>query len=507
MERILIKLDAIAGIKTEAKLALWLERLAFVFLILMTLSAPHSIAATQTSWLLGTIFWIARFFVKPRPKFIKTALFIPFLVFFLWSIIVAIFSYAPDISLDKLRNVSLLFIFFFAINNLRTIKSVKIIAFALVFSCMVNVIWTPIVRLIGRGVEIQNVQEDSPLLKAEMREGDTLLKVDGKKIYSPEEIIEKFEQKETLSIEIYRPDYYKSYDVKKSGLLAGKNALEKLGVGKWKRSSNWRSAGFYGHYATYAEVLQLIGSLVLGLFIVGFSARRFRNKEEGSVETKSLILLFTIVGLMALALLLTVTRSSQLGFMLSGFAIVLLGASRKVFLILAALAIPLVIGGLIFLQQSRNVKFIDTNDNSTTWRQTVYREGFDLWVDNSRHFLIGVGMDSIKRYKEEWGLFDNGRLPPGHFHSTPLQLVVERGLPALLFWLWILGVYKLKMFKFLRRKEFDDWIEKGIVLGAFGGLIGFFISGFVQYNLGDGEVAMVFYLLMALAIRIVSKER
>ena len=176
------------------------------------------------------------------------------------------------------------------------------------------------------------------------------------------------------------------------------------------------------------------------------------------------------------------------------------------FLILVGLAIPIVIGGLIFLQQSRNVKFIDTKDNSTTWRQTVYREGFDLWIENPRHFFMGVGMDSIKRFKEEWGLFDNGRLPPGHFHSTPLQLVVERGLPAFLFWLWILGVYKLEMFKFLRRREFDDWIKKGIVLGAFGGLAGFFISGFVQYNLGDGEVAMVFYLLMALAIRIVSEK-
>ena len=41
-------------------------------------------------------------------------------------------------------------------------------------------------------------------------------------------------------------------------------------------------------------------------------------------------------------------------------------------------------------------------------------------------------------------------------------------------------------------------IERGIILGCFGGLIGFFTSGLVHYNLGDSEVAMVFYLLMGI---------
>lgn len=549
MENIFTQLDSIAGIETEKSLALWLERTAFVFLVLMTLSAPHSIAATQTAWLLGMIFWIARFFIKPRPKFIKTALFYPFLLFFLWSTVTCIFSYAPDISVDRLRNVSLFLIFFFAINNLRRVKAVKFLAFALIFSCMVNVIWTPVMRLIGRGVEIQNVRVDSPLTKADILEGDTLLRADGKKIRKPEDVISEFEQKDVVEVEIYRPDFNQVFKVKKGDLLAGETALDKLGVGSWKRSRNWRSAGFYGHYATYAEVLQLIGSLTLGLFIAGIGRRRgdketgrqgdretqrpedaeisdsgFQISEKGrkpkTIDQKSKnkakenksprrrvslspFLLFVCVSLMALALLLTVTRASQLAFMVSAFLIVWLGASRKMFVILLGIIIPVTIGGLIFLQQARNVKFFDPNDNSTTWRQTVYREGFDLWTQNPRHFLIGVGMDSIKRYKEEWGLFDKGKLPPGHFHSTPLQLVVERGLPALLLWLWILGVYLSKMLKFLRRNEFDDWIEKGIVLGCLGGAVGFFVSGLVHYNLGDGEVAMVFYLLMALAIGIV----
>jgi hypothetical protein len=101
MKNFFTKLDLIAGIKTENRLALWLERLAFLFLFLMVISAPHSIAATQIAFILGILFWLARFFIKPRPVFAKVALFIPFLTFFGWSVLTAVFSYAPDISLDR----------------------------------------------------------------------------------------------------------------------------------------------------------------------------------------------------------------------------------------------------------------------------------------------------------------------------------------------------------------------------------------------------------------------
>ncbi|MGI8670835.1 MAG: O-antigen ligase family protein [Aridibacter sp.] len=521
MENFFTKLDLIAGIKTENKLALRLERIAFLFLVLMVISAPHSIAATQIALILGILFWLARFFVKPRPAFTKTALFIPLTAFFGWSVLTAVFSYAPDISLDKLRNVSLLFIFFFAINNLRTIKAVKFLAFALIFSCMINVVWTPINRLIGRGVEINNVKLESPLIKAGLREGDTVVKADGEKIYSPEDLLNKIEQKNISKVNFYRPDFYLTVDVKKSDLLEGGNALEKLGVGSWKKSRNWRSAGFYGMYSTYAEVLQLIASLTLGLFIAGIvwqKGKRQKVKGKNKDENQTIksprlpvavspFLLFICVGLMALALLLTVTRASQAAFIVSASSIILLGASRKIIIIALLIAIPIIIGGLFFLQQSREVGFYDTKDDSILWRQTVYREGFGLWTKNARNFTIGVGMDSIKRYKEEWKLFDNGKLPPGHFHSTPLQLLVERGFPALILWLLILGIYAFKMLKALRQNKVKDRIEKGIVLGCFGGLVGFLTSGLVHYNLGDSEVSMVFYLLMVFAIRIVSREK
>jgi O-antigen ligase len=421
---------------------------------------------------------------------------------------------------------------------------------------MFNVVWTPIERLIGRGVEIHGVRADSPLTKAiyvendnekiTLKDGDAVLEVNKKKVRSPEDLLAALEQNEKSTVKFYRPDYYLTVQVKRADLLAGANASERLGFTGWKKSRNWRSMGFYGHWTTYAEVLQLIASLVFGLFIASIRKNGFLTQRRGDTEKKpenesddkktkirnykslfkkyfSAFLLFCLAA-MLLALLLNVTRASQLAFLVSVISIVLLAGSRKLIFISAVIILPVALGGLLFLQQSRNVGFFDREDDSTKYRQTVYREGFDLWTNNARHFFLGVGMDSIKRYAKDWRLFDDGRLPMGHFHSTPLQLAVERGFPALLLWLWILGVYARTLFRKIQNSEFRiqdsglkiedsafaaensefsrDWKTLGVLLGCFGGLIGFFTSGLVHYNLGDAEVAMVFFLLMGIGFRI-----
>lgn len=521
MRKFLDLLDRIAGTNHENKTALWLERIAFVFLILMVLSAPHSIAATQTAWLCGMLAWVIRLFVKPRPRLVRAPLDIALWAFFGWTVISSCFSYAPDISIDKLRGAGLFLIFYFVTGNVKNKRAGVFLAFALIFSCMVNVVWMPVERLIGRGVEIHGIAPESPLAKALLIEGDTLLKANGKRVKTPEDIVAQIGQNELTKIEFYRPDFYYAVEVKKADLLGGETASEKLGIAGWKKSRNWRSQGFYGHYTTYAEVLQLIASLIFGLLIALISKKNignFTKKSNSPRRTVALsLILFFCLAAIAFALLLTVTRASQLAFMISAFSIVLISGSRKLLLTLAAIALPVALIGLYFLQQSREVSFFDAKDISINYRQTVWREGFDLWTESPRNFTLGVGMDSIKRYAKDWRLFDDGRFPMGHFHSTPVQLLVERGFPALLLWLWILYLYGKTLFRGITNYKLqitdsgdqnkNSQLELGILLGCFGGLIGFFTSGFVHYNLGDAEVVMIFFLLMGLAVRITQKDK
>ena len=405
------KFDDVAGIETDGFILRWLERAIFFFLVLMVVSAPHSIAATQIAWLTGMFLWLARLAFKPRPKLFRTPMDIVLWGFFIWSAITSFFSYDPATSIDRLRGTALFLIFYFVIYNLKNTRAIRFAACALVVSCMVNVIWVPIQRLIGRGVEIHGVSANSPLSniylangsKAALYDGDTLLTANNVKITSPEALVVQIEEKWSTKLKFYRPDFDLVVEVRQPSLLPGNTAMEKLGITSWKRSHNWRSSGFYGHYATYAEVLQLIASLALGLFIGSFLRRRDtetrrRGEEESSASPRrrvpASLILVICVALMSLALLLTVTRASQLGFLISAAAIVVMVGNRKLLLGAAAVILPVAIGGLIFLQQSRQVGFFDPNDDSIKYRQTMYKDGFRLWTENARHFIVGVGMDS-----------------------------------------------------------------------------------------------------------------
>ena len=526
------QLDRFAGIESGGAVVRWLERIAFVFLALMVIFAPHSIAATQIAWLTGMFAWLVSVVVRWRSgepgirSKLPRALNVGLWLFFVWSMLTSLTSYAPDISLNKLRGVAVFLIFYFVFYNIRSRRVAHFAAFLLIGSCMVNVLWTPVQRLLGRGVEMHGLAPDGPVAKALLWEGDTLLEANGKKVRTPEDVLAVVQQSEITKVKFYRPDFDFVVDVKRSDLLSGGDAMSQLGFSSWKKSHNWRSTGFYGHYTTYAEVLQLIASLVLGLFVAFFATNRRRGKVlrhgdgatrgRGDLDSEETFLrvsasprhrvaLFVCLALMSLALLLTVTRASQLAFMISGAVVVLIGLGRKWFLIAGVIAIPLALAGLLFLQQSREVGFFDTKDESIRWRQTVWSEGFDLWTSSPRNFVFGVGMDSVQRYAPRWRMFDDGRLNPGHFHSTPLNLVVERGLPALLLWLLILGTYVRALWKGLRsgnpKSKIQNPKSTGILLGCLGGTIGFFASGLVHYNLGDQEVAMMFFLLMGIGVK------
>jgi O-antigen ligase len=190
--------------------------------------------------------------------------------------------------------------------------------------------------------------------------------------------------------------------------------------------------------------------------------------------------------------------------MVSAFVGITMSGSRKLLFAAGLLAIPVILGGLLFLQQSRNVGFLDTSDESTLYRLTMWRDGLRLSTANAHNLVFGIGMDSTKKHWQEWGMFRSGFMPFGHFHSTPVQLMVERGLPALLIWLAVIFLYGRVLWKAVQQRKRSASVNKwllGILLGCLGGLAGFFVSGLVHYNLGDGEVALIFYLLMAIGVR------
>ena len=107
---------------------------------------------------------------------------------------------------------------------------------------------------------------------------------------------------DSVAVLTYRHELMPVFKIPRGAVLPGNNPVEQLGIGSRTRGRDWRATGFYGQFVTYAEALQLIIALALGIFV--------------SLPVKrSWIGALLLVGLAGMggALLLTVTRASWLG--------------------------------------------------------------------------------------------------------------------------------------------------------------------------------------------------
>jgi hypothetical protein len=458
-------------------------------LALFAAVAPHSIAATQIAFGLAMLVWIAKLVVGREVGYRRMPLEWPILVFVGWSVVAAFFSYEPTISLGKLRAVGLFLIVFLVAQNVKTLRAGKALAWLMVASCMINVGFVFWEKAAGRGLKIVELAPESPLRLVGIQPGDVILQADGKTISSVEQLSRAWRDKQgaTLRLFFFRPEVYLTREMLIPDGEIPENPARILSAERWRE---FRAAGFYGwNYFTYAEVLQLIGSLALGLLIT------MRRKLSWRGVLLSLALLA-----IAYAIFLTVTRAVWGAFAVSATVMLVVQAGKRGLLIVGLCVIIAAPFAVNKLRTARSIPLISASEPSTSYRLTIWREAIQLLASKPRHLLVGVGMDSVKNRWREWGMFDNGRLPLGHMHSTPIQIAFERGLPALACFIWWFAVYLRFLWRAVRSDAAaEDEVFKGILLGTFGGTIGFLVSSLVHYNFGDSEVVMVVYFLMGLS--------
>ncbi|HEX2270448.1 MAG TPA: hypothetical protein VHH35_12965, partial [Pyrinomonadaceae bacterium] len=114
--------------------------IACIFLI--AIFAPHSIAVTQTAWLVGMALWALRFAFYPRPQLFRSPVDYVLIGFFILSGVSGVFSYNPFISIGKMRAASLFTIVYLVSQNVNSLRLVRLLALTVIGSCMVNVLWT-----------------------------------------------------------------------------------------------------------------------------------------------------------------------------------------------------------------------------------------------------------------------------------------------------------------------------------------------------------------------------
>lgn len=456
-------------------------------MLLFSVFAPHSIAAAEISLAIAAGGWLVRTVATRKTGLRHTRFDIPIWLFFLWTVVSCFLSEEPRISIAKIQSTCVLFLFYLT-QAIVTRRTAVLLVAVMILSGVAGTAFSLYDLARGRGIIVESISADSPLKPLPVAPGDAVWRVAGRRLNSVAEmdqIIRDLPAGSRVNISVISLGEH----MERPGLLiteALKRSTSPSGIMGHNATHRFRASGWTRHYSTYAEILQILAQLALGLALANFKNHRFNLWSR---------LAFASAVLIALGIALTAMRTVLAGFAIGVGVISLRALGRRARVIsLASLLVLLSVGAFV-VYQTRAQDALRLKDDSSSLRVEVAKVGLGRIL---HHPVFGHGMDAMHVHWDEWGFPGKDLL---HLHSTPLQLAFDRGLPALILWLWIMGIFWRTAWngeKSLR--DSSDTNRYGVLLGATGAIAGFFASSLVNYNFGDGEVALVFWWLMGIVV-------
>lgn len=472
------------------------QQTAVIGFLLYSVFAPHSIAAAEISLAIVGAGWLVRTISSKKAGIRRTALDLPIALFFFWTVASSLLSQEPRISIAKIQSTCVVFLFYLT-QAIVTRRTVVLLVAVMLLSGTAGTVYSIFDLARGRGVLIEFVAPDSPLQSLQIQPGDAIWRIGGRRVYSVSDIDEAIRntpQQTKLTVSVISQGEH----LERPGLLVTdtiKKRASPSGVVGNKPTHRFRASGWTRHYETYSEILQILAQLALGLALANFRNHGLNLRSK---------LAATAFAFLALGIALTAMRTVLVALAIGICVVSWRALERRARLLSLAGICLLLIFGTYVVYQTRAQHALSFQDPSSSLRLQVAKVGLSRMM---LHPLFGHGMDSMHLHWAEWGFPGTDML---HLHSTPLQLAFDRGLPALVFWLWIMWVFwrtASRGEKSLR--DSSDTNRYGILLGATGALAGFFASSLVNYNFGDGEVALVFWWLMGIVVVLsdVNRER
>ncbi|MCA1817639.1 MAG: O-antigen ligase family protein [Acidobacteria bacterium] len=466
--------------------------------------APASIAAAWIGIGVAALGWIARSVVTRDTRLRRSPYDLPLWLFFAWTVLSCALSAEPRVSLAKIPSALTFLLVYLVAATLRARREAAALACVLVCGASVATLWGVAELVRGRGVVVERIADASPLRASPgLQAGDCVWRVNGARVSSVAEIDDAIRRAPTGS-RIKLSIISHGEHVEREGATVTddwKREPSPSGVAGTHATHRFRASGWTRHYETFAETVQIAAQLALGFALAHFVRRASRRRALIFAAAFALLacgvaltaMRTTIVAL-ACGALVTVWRASaaRRGESRAG--------RRARVVIVAAVVVVLAVGALA-VRRTRDAGALALRDPSAQLRAEVAR----VYLSRVRlHPVFGHGMDAVHLHWSEWGFPGSDML---HAHSTPLQLAFDRGLPAALFWLWLIIVFWLTASRAERlfRDAPDDArvaAAHGLLLGACGALVGFFLSSLVNYNFGDSEVALLLWWLAGTVAKI-----
>jgi O-antigen ligase len=476
------------GSATKARWTKYLDNAIFGFLALFAILLPHSVKGAERAWKIALLLWLLKIVIaRVRPY--KQALALPLLFYLAFSAISTALSPEPYLSWDRMKIVCLLLAGVVVAQNLRRLSQVRWLVILLVLSGFSAALFTGWQYTYGIGVEITKFPASSRLEKVGFLPEDIITSINGKNVHAPEQLVSLLSEappSTRLTIGLTR-----GVGFHPNKLTATPHDFVESGLGtaamKLNRGKPSRAQGTLGHYVVFAEMLTQVGCMAWVL-VLGTDRRKVGWR---------LIFAIAFAGMIA-ALLMTGTRAAVAGLVLGCFLSLMLltGKRTRIFAVAALLVIVAI--ATIWIQHSRRTEWVDHADISTHFRVLMWQDGLRLI---RQHPFFGVGMETVRLHYVEWNIrgFIQYKVM-SHFHSTYVQIAVERGIPALIAWLWFCVAYGIFLWRLISRLRSKSRFACAVAVGTLAELIAFCFTSFFHYNLGEEPLAMMFFFYFGLAV-------
>ena len=482
----------ISSIDAGANTSGWtrlLDPTIFGFFLLFAITLPHSIKGAERAWKIAFVLWLLKMAIE-RVRPFKQPLAAPLLAYVSLSAFSTLLSPDPYLSWDRMKFVCLFLVGIVFAQNLKRLSQVRWLLVVLVLSGFSAALYTGWQYSYGVGVRLAEFQSQR-LYQLGFRQNDIVASFNGHAVHTPEQLVSVVQQ--TPAAAQVEVRLLRGLGLQKLVIAATPDDFLNSGLGtasmKLVRGKPFRAEGTLGHYVVFAEMLMQIGCMAWALLL------------SAGVGNRGWKLVFAIAfAATAAALFATSTRAAVAGLLLGCVVSLLLLTTGKLRIAGTITLVVLLAGAILWIQHSRRSERVEGSDISTHFRVLMWEDGIRLVRE---HPWFGVGMETVRLHYREWNI--RGFIQynvQSHFHSTFLQIAVERGIPALLAWLWFCASYLVFLWRLIRRLQTQGLFARGVVVGVLAGFLAFSFTSFLHYNLGEESVAMITFFYFGIAIAV-----
>jgi len=194
-----------------------------------------------------------------------------------------------------------------------------------------------------------------------------------------------------------------------------------------------------------------------------------------------------------LALVLTNTRSSWVGFVIAFVVLSFLKSKYLFFVLFLFVALFLLFGPANQVHRAKSI--IDPNDPTNHTRLVMWSTGLKIFAD---HPLLGIGDSDVHEVYIQYKSPDDAE-PGGHLHNNYVMLLVTLGLVGLTV-VCTMFVKILKVEYLVFRESAVDWLPGSIALGSLAAFTGFLVNGLFEWNFGDHEIMVLIWFSVGLTL-------